>query len=106
MIGQGGDDTIFGGAGFDKLVGSGGADTFAFEPGGGLDLIFDFENGTDFLDVTIFRFNDFSRDILPFIKTIAGKAVIDFADGGRVVLAGVAQGDLDASDFIGITGDA
>ena len=102
LIGQGGDDTIFGGAGFDKLVGSGGADTFAFEPGGGLDLIFDFENGTDFLDVTIFRFNDFSRDILPFIKTIAGKAVIDFADGGRVVLAGVAQGGLDASDFIGI----
>lgn len=88
------------------MLGSVGSDKFVFEPGGGLDLVFDFENGTDFLDVTLFRFSDFNRDVLPFIRTIAGKAVIDFADGGRVVLSGVAQSDLDASDFLGISGGA
>jgi Ca2+-binding RTX toxin-like protein len=106
LIGQGGDDTIIGGTGLDRMLGSVGSDKFVFEPGGGLDLVFDFENGTDFLDVTLFRFSDFNRDVLPFIRTIAGKAVIDFADGGRVVLSGVAQSDLDASDFLGISGGA
>jgi len=103
LFGQGGDDRIIGGTGFDRLIGSIGADTFVFELGGGLDLVFDFENGTDLLDVTFFGFDDFSRDSLPFIRDIAGKAVIDFLSGERVVLSGVAQSDLDASDFIGVT---
>ena len=103
LFGQEGDDRIIGGTGFDRLIGSIGADTFVFELGGGLDLVFDFENGTDLLDVTFFGFDDFSRDILPFIRDIAGKAVIDFLRGERVVLSGVAQSDLDASDFIGVT---
>lgn len=55
-----------------------------------------------FLDVTFFGFDDFSRDILPFMRDIAGKAVIDFLSGERVVLSGVVQSNLDASDFIGI----
>ena len=95
MISRDGDDTIFGGPGFDRLVGFRAADMFAFEPGSGLGLVFDFENRTDFLDVAIFRFNALSRDIMPSINIISGKAMIDFADGGRVELAGLAQEDLE-----------
>lgn len=102
LIGQGGDDTIRGGAGFDKLLGSGGVDTFVLEQGGGRDLIFDFENGLDRLDVADFGFFDFTTDIQPLITTISGKAVIDFADGGRIILVGVAAADLDATDFLGV----
>ena len=106
LFGQAGDDRIIGGTGLDRLIGSTGADTFVFEPGGGTDLIFDFEDGTDLLDVALFGFDDFSRDILPFIRDIASKAVIDFISGERIVLSGVAQSDLDASDFIGINAEA
>jgi Ca2+-binding RTX toxin-like protein len=106
LFGQAGDDRIIGGTGLYRLIGSTGADTFVFEPGGGTDLIFDFEDGTDLLDVALFGFDDFSRDILPFIRNIASKAVIDFISGERIVLSGVAQSDLDASDFIGINAEA
>ena len=83
-------------------TGNGQANILVLGQGGGLDLVFGFINGTDFLDFTDFGFNDFTTDVQPLIRTIAGKAVIDFADGGRVVLAGIAEGDLDASEFIGI----
>ena len=36
------------------------------------------------------------------MRDIAGKAVIDFLSGEGVVLSGVVQSDLDASDFSGI----
>lgn len=102
LFGHGGDDIIIGGTGLDRLIGSSGVDTFVFEPGGGIDLVFDFENVTDFFGYHIFWRDEFSKNILPFMRDIAGKVVIDCLSGERVVLSGVVQSDLDASDFIGI----
>ena len=47
-----GDDLLFGGAGNDGLFGDEGHDTFAFTPGEGADIIFDFEPGEDAIALT------------------------------------------------------
>lgn len=100
LIAQRGDDVIRGGAGFDRIIGSTGADTYVLEQGGGLDIIFDFSDGEDQIDLLDFGFNNFAIEIAPLIREIAGKAVLEFADGGRVVLSGVPESALDQTDFI------
>jgi len=100
ILAQGGDDIIQGGAGTDRIVGSVGADTFVFAPGMQIDIIFDYADGTDQLDVSAFGFTNFTTDVQPRIDTVNGKAVLDLANGDRVILNGVSAGDLDAGDFI------
>jgi Ca2+-binding RTX toxin-like protein len=53
ISGNGGDDDITGGAGADDLTGDAGADTFFFDDGDatGGDVITDFEDGTDIIDL-------------------------------------------------------
>lgn len=53
-----GDDIINGGAGNDTLRGDEGADRFVFEAGGGNDVIIDWVDGDDFLDLTSFGVSD------------------------------------------------
>jgi serralysin len=100
LFGQAGTDTLTGGAGRDRLIGGADADTFVFIRGGGIDVVFDYLDGTDKLDVSDFGFSSFAANIAPRIDTVNGKAIIDLAFGDRVVLTGVNAGDLDASDFI------
>lgn len=100
ILAQGGDDIIQGGAGTDRIVGSIGADTFVFAPGMQIDIIFDYADGTDLLDVSAFGFTNFATDVQPRIDTVNGKAVVDLANGDRVILNGVSAGDLDSGDFI------
>ena len=52
LISGDGDDTLNGGADNDILEGGAGADVFSFDAGTGIDLITDFEIGTDQIDVT------------------------------------------------------
>jgi hypothetical protein len=63
-------------------------------------VIFDYTDGTDLLDVSGFGFSDFAAEVQPKIGTVNGKAVLDLASGDRVILNGVAAGDLDVGDFI------
>ena len=100
LKGQGGADVIQGGAGIDKLKGGDDADRFVFAAGFERDVVLDFEDGIDLLDVSAFGFADFATDIDPLMTTINGKAVIDFATGDRLVLNGVAESDLSDADFI------
>ena len=53
-----GNDTLDGGAGNDTLRGDEGADRFVFEAGGGNDVIIDWVDGDDFLDLTSFGVSD------------------------------------------------
>lgn len=99
LIGDGGDDTLSGGAGLDRLVGGNGVDTFIFANGGGLDLIGGFTTDTDQIDVSDYGFADFAA-LSARISTVNGKAVINFATGGRAILLGVDATTLDADDFI------
>jgi len=100
LKGQGGDDVIAGGAGVDRIKGAQGADTFILTADFERDIIYDFEIGVDMLDISAFGLSDFDDDVAPNMTTINGKAIIDFADVNRLVLNGVAVGDLDADSFI------
>ena len=100
LIGHGGDDMLEGGPDTDRLIGSGGSDTFVFAPGDGADIVYDFENGIDMIDLSFYGFADFAAEVQPQIRTINNKAVLEFGGGDRVVLNGVAEADLDATDFI------
>jgi len=66
-----------------------GCDKLYFGPGEGLYVVFDFENGTIFQDITLYHFSAINKDVLPFIRTLAGKAVIDFVDGRWTVVLGL-----------------
>ena len=109
MYGGNGDDRIFGGkgndmmsgdAGDDTLSGGPGDDTFVFAPGGGDDVIRDFGNGNDRIDLSAFTdiasINDLS------LEQQEGNVVIDLSGqgGGAIIVSGFDIANLDASDFI------
>ena len=91
---------ITGGAGLDRIRGDEGADTFIFERGFEIDIIYDFENNTDKLDVSNFSFRTFATDIAARIDVVNSKTVVDLGPGDRIILIGIATNELDASDFI------
>ena len=108
IAGGKGDDRIVGGAGNDTLYGNGlrgrvGAsvtdnDTFVYGPGGGNDVIADFRNGEDRIDVSAFGgisgFSDISA------TQDGSDVVIAFSGGGSITLANFKLDDLDESDFV------
>lgn len=51
LFGDGGDDFVSGDQGNDTLTGGEGSDRFVLSTGGGLDIITDFGNGSDFIQV-------------------------------------------------------
>ena len=52
LNGDAGNDTLVGGTGTNNLVGNGGSDTFVIESGG-IQIVEDFERGTDRIDLTV-----------------------------------------------------
>lgn len=98
LRGNGGADSLEGGAGRDVLVGGGGVDSFLFAQGFGRDRIMDFNADREVLD-----FSQHSRvngiEELTFAQTGLGAVITDGA-GGRLLLVGVDQGDIDESDFL------
>jgi len=101
LRGAAGDDTLHGGAGNDKLSGGGGADTFVYGTGDGDDIIKDFEDGKDTIDLTgiasVTGFADLS------MTQVNGNVVIALTEdqgGGSLTLENVDLADLDASDFV------
>ncbi len=99
IMGKGGRDWIKGGAGDDELYGGYGYDTFWFAPGHGNDIIFDFNDDANKIDLRAFDIADLSE-----ITIITGQdgVTLDLTEhgGGTVELPGVDRADLDASDFL------
>jgi len=82
LRGAQGDDTINGGAGNDILRGESGADTFVFEIGSGNDVIIDWVDADDFLDLSSFGFTD-AADALSNAVDVNGDVV--FTIGADVI---------------------
>ncbi|MEM9060676.1 MAG: hypothetical protein AAGD13_09460 [Pseudomonadota bacterium] len=95
LVGKAGDDTLDGGADNDILEGGAGADTFLYRLGDGIDLIQDFETGTDVinLDTTGLAFADLT------ILDSGSDAVVRSGSEVLVVVAGVSAVDLDEDQF-------
>ena len=93
LDGNAGDDTIDGGAGNDVQEGGSGADVFVLSEG--LDLILDFEDGTDLIDLTVqgIRFED-----LAVVQN--GLNVLLTHGNGSLGINNLDVADLSAADFI------
>ena len=100
LIGHFGDDYLIGGDGFDRLIGGEGADTFKVEGVQGVELIADFEQGADKIDLSFYEIGSF--DQLQMSAAGAGGVKIDLGDQGgeTVIVRNVELDDLTADDFV------
>ena len=100
LIGHFGDDYLIGGDGFDRLIGGQGADVFKVEGSQGVELIADFEQGTDKIDLSFYEVG--SVDQLNISAANAGGVKIDLTDQGgeTVIVRDIEIGDLKADDFV------
>jgi Ca2+-binding RTX toxin-like protein len=97
LFGYGGFDTLDGGTGDDTLTGGGGRNTFTFEDGWDHDVITDFREGLDFLDMTNVT-GLYSLSQLTLVDTQFGVG-IEFGTNS-VLLEGINADTLVAADFI------
>ena len=92
-------DVLTGGTGNDILTGGAGRDTFIFAQGDGRDIITDFGNGRDAVDLTDFGFESF--DDLTFINNVDGGVVLLLSDSQSIEFSSVGDvADFSASDFL------
>ena len=104
IIGGAGDDTIEGGGGGDVMTGGAGRDTFTFAAGGtDGDIITDFTQGEDVLDLTLFGMVDLGS--LSIVDDGFGNAMVFLPSGDDVTLQGIAPTAVDIGDFRTLVGD-
>lgn len=97
MNGGAGRDSIRGGAGGDTLFGGGGADVFLFDAAMANDVIHDFQDGTDIIDVSALGLA--AADIT--IASAGTDALVTLGTLGTITLTGIAPSALTlADDFI------
>lgn len=92
LDGGGGADTLNGNRGDDELTGGSGADTFMFRMNGGADVIKDFGNGADRLEVddALLGGAESAADVIAtFGEMTQVGFVLDFRGGNSVTLEGV-----------------
>lgn len=98
------DDLLNGGRGDDELTGGAGADTFVFGRNVGLDIVTDFELGTDRIDLSHFGLADLADlDAKGGLIAQQGSARIDMGalgGSGSVLLENVSAGALGDGDFL------
>ncbi len=92
LYGGDGNDRLSGGAGNDTLTGGDGDDTFAYGSRTfGMDVIANFEDGTDKLD---FEGSRLSRSNLT-ITEVDGDAVVTVSNGNTITLNGISKSELE-----------
>lgn len=98
LLGGLGNDILNGAGGNDVLFGEGGADTFRFNAASGQDVIADFQDGVDSINLQGTVFANFAA-IGGNLFDNGGSAVLNFGGGNFVVIQGVAAANLTAADF-------
>ncbi|GHF70601.1 calcium-binding protein [Seohaeicola zhoushanensis] len=96
--GQEGDDVLNGGAGSDVYNGGLGNDVFVFEADGVRDVIKDFEDGADLIDISAFGVADFAA--LSMTQVSFDRVLIDLGGGDIIAVSDVTLAQLTAEDFI------
>ena len=104
ITGAGKNDTINGGLGDDTLTGGGGRDEFVFFRRAGIDVITDYTDGLDLINLeafNIFSFQALKNSGALSNENNAVRIDLDVIGGeGTVIVEGVLVGNLDASNFI------
>lgn len=99
LKGEGGADTIAGNRGSDKISGGEAADLFEFATGHGHDVILDFENDLDKLDLSGWKAITGINDLKSHHLDVLDDGVKIHAGDDWIILRGVTKGELDAGDF-------
>ena len=97
IIANEGNDVLNGGARNDRMTGGEGADLFVFN--GGRDIVTDFENGDDRIDVSFYSHFDSYADIRNAAKQSDNDVVIQ-AGNDYLVIEDTRLGELSRDDFI------
>ena len=99
FFGRNGDDTFEGGSGRDSFVGGLGADSFVFRPGLEVDVVRDYEQGVDVLDISAFGVTaeTFADDVSiegrgPHTHIVIGE--------DRIILVRTDAADIDQDDLL------
>ena len=99
LSGRGANDVLEGGAGADRLNGGAGDDVFRFGFGHGDDIIIDFTDGDDLIDLSAFGLSNFDELV---VSSDPDGVTIDLTahGGGTILLEGFDIADLDAGDIL------
>ena len=99
LMGNNGANSLNGGGGNDRLSGGGGDDVFSFDFGHGDDIIIDFTDGDDLIDLSAFGLAGFDELV---VSSDSDGVTIDLGanGGGTILLEGFDIADLDAGDFL------
>ena len=100
VIGSDFDDMFISGSTDNIMTGGAGADTFQFLSTNANDVISDFGNGADLIDLTHLGVADFS-EVSSLLTDMGDELVLTFADGGTITFEGLSDiSDLTADDFL------
>lgn len=94
-----GDDKIEGGRGNDILTGGAGADRFEFERGDGRDIITDFVNGEDRIELDDFSYAQ-AMAVINRAQQVGDDVVLALSADTTISISNMQLAQLDISDFI------
>ena len=99
VLGSNYGDVLGGDDGDNQLSGGGGDDVFIFDSGHGADIITDFTDGDDLIDLSAFGLSGFDELVA---TSDSGGVTIDLSanGGGTILLEGFDIADLDAGDLL------
>ncbi|MDZ7713525.1 MAG: matrixin family metalloprotease [Rhodovibrio sp.] len=99
LAGDGNANRLNGRAGDDRLQGKGGEDTFVFEPGADSDVIADWQDGRDTLDLTALNFADFDA-VNNNATTVDGDLELTLGNDAFVEILGFSKSNFDDTDVV------
>ncbi|MGL4321766.1 MAG: M10 family metallopeptidase C-terminal domain-containing protein, partial [Paracoccaceae bacterium] len=101
VSGNAGSDTVSGGTGNDTLSGGAGTDVFVFAIGFGAEVINDFTNGEDVINIAdLVAVMDFADLLANHLQQVGAHVVLDAGDGDELTIRKTLLSNLDAGDFL------
>lgn len=100
LFGGAGDDIIYSGAGNETMSGESGADIFAFRNGGGKDVILDFTDLEDLIDLSSYNGINSAADLATRVSMSLADTVLTLDNGDVIRIKNFDMNDLQAGDFI------
>lgn len=104
LNGSGGNDTLNGGQGDDELTGGAGSDRFVFTRVAGQDVITDFEDGSDKINLAAYDLANYAAlNSAGAISSVTGGVMIDLdliGGQGSIFIDGGVLGNFGAGDFV------
>jgi Ca2+-binding RTX toxin-like protein len=101
LLGDAGADRLSGGTGADRLTGGAGSDVFVFATGFGRDVVTDYTDGQDKIDLTMLdAVTTYDQLAATQMHQVGQHVEIDGGNGDILVLRNVTLAMLDASDFL------